>query len=191
MEIVAITTDRLDDFGALQRTQQESTGCWCMWFIRRVADYRAAGDAGNRAALAQLMDASPTPMGLLAYDDSGHVTGWCAVGPRSRYARAVKAPTLRGRDPTEDDEVWLAPCFLVKPGGRRIGVASALLDAAVDLATRCGAKAVEGFPLSGSKARSRSADLMTGTETLFAGCGFSAIQRPSDNRVIMRRDIEG
>ena len=159
-----------------------------MWFIRRVADYHAAGDAGNRTAFVELAHGSPDPMGLLAYDDDD-VIGWCAAGPRSRYARAVKAPTLKGRDPGEDDDVWLVPCFLISPDRRRQGVATALLEAAVELAGRSGATAIEGSPLSGSKARSKGTDFMTGTETLFAGCGFTPVRRPSDNRVTMRHDL--
>lgn len=189
MEIVTISDDRLDDFGTLQRTQPESTGCWCMWFIKRVADYHADGDAGNRAAFAELVHDSSVPMGLLAYDDAGGVAGWCAAGPRSRYARAVKAPTLKGRDADEDDDVWLVPCFLVKADERRKGVATALLATAVDLATDSGARAIEGFPLPGSKARQKGGDFMTGTEALFEACGFSPVRRSSSNRVIMRREL--
>ena len=48
LKIVPLSEQRLDDFGELQRTQGSSTGCWCMWFIRPVAEYHAEGDAGNR-----------------------------------------------------------------------------------------------------------------------------------------------
>ena len=184
-----MSRDRLDDFGALQRTQSESSGCWCMWFIKRVPDYHAAGDTGNRAEFRELLEASEVPMGFLAYNDDGRAIGWCASGPRSRYSRAVKVPTMKGRDPAEDRDVWLVPCFLVDRDQRRRGVAKALLDAAVHAAAEAGAKAIEGFPLSGSKKRSKSADFMTGTEDLFAACGFSPLHRPSGNRVVMRRDL--
>lgn len=68
-----------------------------MWFVSRVADYHAAGDAGNKAAFAGLLDTSEVPVGLLAYSDDGDPIGWCAAGPRSRYSRAVKAPNGGGR----------------------------------------------------------------------------------------------
>ena len=188
VEVVTIDATRLDDFDALQRTQPDSTGCWCMWFISRVADYHARGADGNRAEFVALLDASDTPMGLLAYE--GDLTvGWCAVGPRRRYERAVKVPTMKGRDPAEDDDVWFVPCFLVHPDARHSGVATRLLEAAVSLAEQHGAKAVEGFPLSGDRPRAKSGDLMTGTEALFAACGFEPIRRPSDNRIIMRLDL--
>lgn len=188
MRLVPINEDLLDDFGVLLHGEPESSGCWCMWFIKRVADYHADGDAGNRADFTGLVRTSPTPMGLLAYDGDAAV-GWCAVGPRSRYTRVLKAPTLRGRDRDEDDDVWLVPCFLVRSDTRRSGIGKALLQGAVELARGAGARAVEGFPLAGSKTRAKSADFMTGTETLFESCGFAAVRRPSDNRVIMRREL--
>lgn len=101
----------------------------------------------------------------------------------------MKAPTLRGRDASEDDQVWLVPCFLISAERRRMGVATALLRAAVGVAEQAGATAIEGFPLSGSRSRSKSADFMTGTESLFSSCGFGAVRRPFDNRVIMRHDF--
>lgn len=188
MEMRPISAESLDDFGHLLRAQPESSGCWCMWFIARVADYHAAGDAGNRGAFSALVQSSTTPMGLLAYE-RGEAVGWCAVGPRSRYTRILRAPTLKGRNKAEDDTVWLVPCFLVRENVRRRRVATDLLQAAVDLAARSGATAIEGFPLSGAKTRSRSADFMTGTEALFSSCEFIPVDRPSNNRVIMRREL--
>lgn len=87
-------------------------------------------------------------MGLLAYVGDQPV-GWIAADPRSRYARAVKTPTLRGGDPGEDDTVWLTSCFFVRRKFRRRGVAGLLLTEAVALASRHGALAVAGFPPRG------------------------------------------
>lgn len=101
----------------------------------------------------------------------------------------LKTPTLKGRDTGEDECVWFVPCFLVRGDERRTGVATVLLEAAVALAEEHGAPAVEGFPLAGSRPRSKGTDFMTGTETLFSSCGFTSVRRPSDNRVIMRRQL--
>lgn len=116
--------------------------------------------------------------------------GWCAVGPRRRYARAVRTPTFKGRDPNEDDAVWLVPCFFVHRDARRAGVSRALLEAAIRLAQEHGATAIEGFPYAGSKRRS-GGDLQVGFEPLFASCSFSVARRPSGNRVVMRRELKG
>jgi len=190
VEVRPLTDQGLEDFEQLQCSQPQSAGCWCMWFVRRVVDYHEGGSAGNRAALVEMMPSAATPVGFLAYDGEGAI-GWCSAGPRARYTRALKTPTLRGRDASEDDDVWLVPCFLVDPDRRGQGVASTLLDHVVEAAAAAGAVAVEGFPLSGSRRRSSSADFMTGTETLFASRGFVDVRRPSDNRVIMRRSLRG
>lgn len=67
--------------------------------------------------------------------------------------------------------------------------AAALLDAAANSASQAGAPAIEGFPLSGTSARSGGSDYQTGLEPIFESAGFHAVRRPSNNRVIMRRDL--
>lgn len=179
---------RLSDLEALFGCDDSVDRCWCMWFIVRVKDYHSAGREGNRAAFVRLMEEQPIPMGLIAYDDESPV-GWCAAGPRARYVRAVNTPTLKSRDHAESDSVWLVPCFFIKPGFRERGIAFALLERAVDVASEHGASAIEGFPLSGGRRRASGSDLQTGVEALFVGAGFEPVDRPSSNRVIMRRQL--
>ena len=90
-----------------------------MWFIIPVKEYHAAGSEGNRASFSDLIVSSDNPVGLLAKLDDQPV-GWCAVGPRSRYVRAIKTPTYKGRDPAEDDDVWLVPCVFVRDESRQV-----------------------------------------------------------------------
>lgn len=168
-------------------TDKSAAGCWCMWFIVPVTAYHAAGGDGNRASFREMAAAQDIPMGLIAYLDDGRPTGWCAVGPRSRYARAIRTPTYKGRDPAEDADVWLLPCLFVRPDQRGAGVSAKLVRAAVDLAARHGASAVEAFPLSGERRYSR--DTQVGFEPVFAQCGFAAIATPSPGRVRMRLDL--
>lgn len=127
-------------------------------------------------------------MGLLAYREEIPV-GWCALGPRLRYSTAIsaRATILRGRDPSEDDDVWLVPCFFVRVGERRNGVTYALLATAVETARRYGAKAIEGFPLSDDVPR--DADEYLGREHRFTACGFHCVARPTPRRAVMRQDL--
>lgn len=120
-----LDTGRLADLDELFACDESVNRCWCMWFIIRVKDYQAAGRDGNRAAFVELVEQGPSPMGLIAYDD-GTPVGWCAAGPRSRYERAVKTPTLADRDPAEHESVWLVPCFFIRPGRRQQGVAGGI-----------------------------------------------------------------
>ena len=187
LRIESVHAGSLDDLGKLLCTDDAACGCWCMWFITSVREYHAAGIEGNRARFAALAASSDDPMGLLAYRDDEPV-GWCAVGPRSRYKRALKTPTYRGGDDEDDASIWLVPCFFVHPDERRSGLTRELLDAAVSLATDRGARAIEGFPFAGQKRRS-SGDRQVGFESLFTACGFTAVRRPSASRVVMRREL--
>ncbi len=183
LEIRALTSDIWADLERLFGAHRVTNSCWCMWFIIRVKEFHENGASVNAAKLRALAENSAHPLGLIAYRDGGPV-GWIAAGPRSRYARAIHTPTLKGLDHAENDDVWLIPCFFVRPDMRGNGVAQSLLREAVALASAAGAKAVEGFPTPGSKRV--STDSQVGTEYMFKACGFEAVHRPSSNRVVMR-----
>lgn len=176
---------RLKDLDALFSTDAIADDCWCMWYLMRVADFHAVGRDAKRAAFIEHAATSQTPMGVIAYEGREPV-GWCGVGPRSRYERALKTPTLKGRDPDEDQHVWLVTCFFSRGASPLPGVARALLQGAIDAASSAGAKAIEGFPDAIGKTSDRGA---RGAEALFADLGFRAIRRPSAARAIMRLDF--
>lgn len=186
IRIEPVRAGALDDFDAYFQGDPATNGCWCTWFILPYKEYKANGPEGNRAQIHALAQSSDLPLGLLAYEDD-HSLGWCALGPRGRYARAILTPTYKGRNPTEDLQVWLIPCFSVRPDQRGAGIATALLKAAISLARDQGAKAVEGFPLTGERRHSK--DTQVGFEALFAAQGFRVISRPSSSRALMRLDF--
>jgi len=186
VEIREVDSGTVEDLSSLFSTDKGAAACWCMWFIIPVKDYHAAGGRGNQASFRELMASSGQPLGLVAYRD-GVPVGWCAVGPRSRYARAIRTPTYKGRDPDEDDDVWLLPCIFVRPDARRSALCAELIGSAVRLAKARGAAAIEAFPLSGRKRRSN--DTQVGFEPAFAACGFTVKNRPSDARALMRLDF--
>jgi GNAT superfamily N-acetyltransferase len=189
VEIHPLTSNRLDDLADLFMTGPATRGCWCMWFIDSPSNVRAGWNhGGNRRAFEALATTTDPALGLLAYE--GHIPiGWLATGPRSRYPRAIGPRTkiLKDRDPAEDDEVWLLPCFFVRVGYRRSGVTAALIAAAVEQARACGARAVEGFPIA--DAYPKSPDDYVGKQRRFAECGFTCVAEPSPRRVVMRRAL--
>jgi len=188
IEVRPVTAERFGDLDELFGSDEVADRCWCMWFIRSVKEFHDAGRDGNRAAFVRLTEDDPQPLGLLAYKDDRPV-GWCAVGPKSRYERAVKTPTLRGWKSDDEDATWFVPCLFIHPEHREQGVSSALVETAVELAAERGAKAVEAFPLAGGRRRSGGSDFMTGVEPLFAKRGFEPVHRPSANRVVMQRKV--
>ena len=179
--------DRLDDLATLFGTTKVTNDCYCAWFLVSAQECREGWGAGNRRSFERIAGEEPAPMGLLAYRE-GEPVGWCAAGPRRRYARALRSTILKGREPDEDAAVWLVPCFYVRRDARRVGVTRTLLEAAVTLARRRRAVAVEGFPLAGDHRRG-TGEAFVGGEPLFASCGFTVVARPTPARVVMRRDL--
>ncbi|MEQ1936276.1 MAG: hypothetical protein ABL962_20670, partial [Fimbriimonadaceae bacterium] len=153
LEIKAATIERVEDIREVFGSNASIRGCSCMWFLTSVSDFHAAGPQGNRALFEELLRQESVPMGLIAYQN-GEPIGWCAVGPRIRYVRAIRTPTYKGRDPSEDENVWLVPCTYVRPGPSKDETVSALLEQAVALAQAHGASAIESFPFVGSKLKS-------------------------------------
>jgi GNAT superfamily N-acetyltransferase len=187
IKVKPVTRDVLDDAEKLFGTSPETDGCFCMWFIIPVAQYHAGGRTANRQLFYELCEASSEPVGLLAYRGD-EVVGWCAAGPRSRFTRALRVPSFKGRDPEEDESVWLVPCFYIRKDVRREGVSRALLEGAVSLAKEHGAAAIEGFPFARGAKMGRES--MVGVQAVFDSCGFSVARKPSSTRVVMRRDLD-
>jgi len=185
IETKIVTPNLLDDLNRLFCTNKYSEKCWCMWHIIAVKAFHAGGSEQNRAQLTALAQTETTPIGLLAYQN-GEPVGWCAVGPRERYARAIKTPSYRQKDEDPYTNVWLVPCFFTRTEARGIGVSKRLLGAAIQLASDHQAEAIDGFPFTNDKRRS-SSQIHVGFESTFSACGFKPLRRPSDSRVVMRR----
>jgi GNAT superfamily N-acetyltransferase len=186
IDVKPLTPDLLLHAETLFDSSRETAGCSCMWFIIPYAQYRAGMPMGNRELFRALVAGSDEPVGLLAYRD-GEAVGWCAAGPRARFARALSVPSFKGREPAEDERVWLVPCFYVRKDARRAGVSRALLEGAVALAREHGAAAIEGFPFASGVKLGRES--MVAVEPLFAACGFTVARQPSPARVVMRKEI--
>ena len=107
----------LPDLEQLFSSEKSAEGCWCMWFVIAVKEYHQGGSAANAAKFKALAASSAHPLGVIAYND-GRPVGWAAAGPRSRYARAVRTPTMKGIDQSQNDNVWLVPCFFIRPDMR-------------------------------------------------------------------------
>lgn len=187
VDVKPLTKARISDAERVFASNPASAGCFCMWFIIPVAQYHAGSQSANRQSFLELLKESTSPIGLIAYVARDPV-GWCAAGPRSRFTRALKVPSFKGRDPSEDDSVWFVPCFNIRQDYRRQGVSQALLDGAVELARQHGATAIEGFPFA--KGAKLGRESMVGLEAAFEACGFSASRRPSSTRVVMRRKVD-
>lgn len=132
---------------------------------------------------------SGTTSGLVAYIDTEPV-GWCGVEPRTAYPGLIRnnrVPWLGRVEDKDDDSVWAVTCFFTRPGFRRRGISRTLAGAAVDFARERGAGALEGYPMTTTDVLLE--ELHVGTLGIFAGAGFTEINRPTLRRVVMRIDF--
>jgi GNAT superfamily N-acetyltransferase len=171
--------------------------CWCAWFRRTGSEFDSGcrdRGAGNRDFLQDLTLRGATP-GLIAYDDDRPV-GWVSVAPRVEFGRVLRSPTLRPRagvasgDDPADPGVYAIVCFWIPRADRGRGVATALLDAAVEYARSCRATRIEAYPVHVAPgARADAAGLFTGTVGMFERAGFVSAGRGSDKRPVMSLDV--
>ena len=151
-------------------------GCWCMYW-RIGAAYRRRPAAHNRRDFRRVVGQGPAP-GLLAFDGDEPV-GWCQLTPRAAL------PWLDGRWPGArgSRDTWALSCLYVKVGWRRRGVSEQLIRAAIAVARRARATALEAYPLDGARSPSASG---TGYVSSFARAGFRVVARRSAARPVMR-----
>ena len=151
--------------------------CWCQYWVTRGGGYWAAdNDARLRE---QLHDGEVHA--LLAYRD-GVPVGWCRLGPRASFERLAHSRTLQ---PVDDLPVWSVVCFYVRPEAKRQGVASALLDAAVELAREQGVPALEAYA---ARPDHPNIDSYTGYLPMFLAAGFEHV-RDGGRRAVVRRRL--
>ena len=157
--------------------------CFCMFFFSKGgADWKAQTKEANRAARSAIVR-SGKGNGLIAFR-LGRVVGWCHAAPRSEL------PLLALGDPTAatDTKTGAIVCFVVAPDARRQGVATALLDAAVEYLRARGMTAVEGYPpVSGNddpvKWPQRNE---RGPLSMYLKAGFSETSRDQYNVTVRR-----
>lgn len=162
-------------------------GCWCMHWRLRARDYEAGKGEGNRAGLFARVHGGGPPPGLLAYVD-GEPAGWCSVGPRAEFVRLAGSRILK---PVDDEPVWSIVCFFVDRAHRGRGMSVALIEAAVALAARHGARIVEAYPVEPELDAMPPVFAFTGIASAFRKAGFREVARRSPTRPIMRRRVGG
>ena len=148
-------------------------GCWCMYW----RDRALAHGTPKKRAMGKLVRDGREP-GLLAYDD-GDPVGWVSVAPRDEFTAIVSSPQYRPRDEGGGASVWSIVCFVIDKPVQRTGLATALLDAAVEYAFAHGATSVEAYPHVAN-----GSDYMGGV-ALYERAGFAKV-RDVNKRAIVR-----
>lgn len=186
IEMHPLTRERLPDLAALFGQGGDPKWCWCASFRVRGMTFRNASANENRAVLEAAVDglAGRAP-GLIAYRDDEAI-GWVSLGPREDYERLQHSKILA---PIDGKPTWSIVCFVVGRRARGRGVASALLEAAVDYARKHGATLLEAYPVETDGGRIPSANAYMGTLGMFERAGFKVVERRQWNRATAVRPI--
>jgi len=143
-------------------------GCWCMYW-RIGSAYRKTPREKNKAAFGKLVKRGPPP-GLIAFH--GHLpVGWCQLTPRDALPWLERSWRLKRLD---DLPVWSISCFYIRKGYRRKGITSALIAAAVKIAKKAGAPALEAYPLDANSRLAVSRRAAPCTSIPWSRCGMNS-----------------
>src|SRR5919107_1129237 len=161
------TSARFDDVATMLGPRNPTSNvCWCLSHrLDSKTNRELVGPA--RAEYVRALTARPVAPGVLAYDGD-EVVGWAAVAPRSElpFERSTKIPHV------DELPVWSLWCIRVRPGRRGRGIASALIEGAVDYAASRGAPAVEGYPVDNQGQKVDVTMAYVGTRSMFEKAGF-------------------
>jgi hypothetical protein len=117
-------------------------------------DYSTNGIPEGVEMYVQTKSQAPSSFGL-AYE--GYIGA--ELGRKQLLAKTIGAQNdcadIQRGNPQKDDEVWLLPCLFVHNQKRGAGLSEKLVRSAVGLAEEHRATAIEAFPYSGTKRRSK------------------------------------
>lgn len=155
-------------------------GCYCYFPLHdpEKINWHERQGPENRAAVAACTQAG-TLRGVLAYVDD-QVVGWCNAGPWSQF------PMLREFPQADSDAVGVIFCFVVAPGFRGQGIATALLQAACDQFRAAGLTWAQAKPAR--QADSAAANHL-GPLAMYLAAGFSVVAELPDGEVMVRKPL--
>lgn len=180
-DIQPVTPDRHADLLDIFGPSGAYSNCWCTWWLLTNRQWEDAGSEGRREIIEAMVANGEVP-GLLAY--SGEVVvGWVSVGPRERYARMM-SPRSKNFKPLDDQPSWMINCFFIEKDWRGRGVATALLQGAVDYARSRGATRIEGYPKDTSLKKTANAELFVGSLRMFLKAGFTEVSRVGERPLV-------
>ncbi len=182
IRIEPLTSARWPDLERLFGPNGADGGCWCMWFRRSRAAYRAGRGDANREARHSTVDTSNVAPGLLAYD-SDTAVGWVALAPRSEYPRLARSRVAKRID---DLPVWSVVCFFIHREARGRGVMHALVAGAIAYAREHGARVLEAYPEDTAGRQPSADDAFVGLLPVFERAGFVEVARHTPNRPLVR-----
>ncbi len=148
--------------------------CYCA--ERLVEDYESRTKQQNRAFRSQLI-LSAKANGLVAYR-LGRVVGWCHAAPKTELVN------VEGK---KDPKVGAIVCFVVAPDQRRQGIATTLLEAALEHLKKRRMKTAEAYPRVGEIDPSRLVySMYVGPLSMYVKASFEIVEKHDDHAVVRK-----
>jgi ribosomal protein S18 acetylase RimI-like enzyme len=156
--------------------------CYCIEPHRTQSDEDWAGRtaADNRRDMTKMIEDRDVTA-LLAYVD-GKPVGWCNYGDTTKLAGLMHRFHLQA---AEHEGVGSVACFVIAAPYRGHGVASRLLDAAVDRLRKRGLNAVEAYP---SRDDDSAQGNYRGPLSMYLRAGFEVF-RETDRHTFVRKTL--
>jgi ribosomal protein S18 acetylase RimI-like enzyme len=187
VEIHDVTPDRIADYQAFFdrdafRDYPAWQACYCMETHRTQTDdeWAARTAADNRRDMSEMISQGKVT-GLLAYAD-GKAVGWCNYGETTRLSGVMHKLGLSADD---HEGVGSVACFVIAAPYRGHGVASRLLDAAIERLRERGIRAVEAYP---NRSDDSAQANYRGPLSMFLRAGFEPY-RETERSVIVRKTL--
>ena len=157
-------------------TNPNWAGCYCQFYLDTDADIEGAevtAERNRQKACDRI--ASGTMRGYLAFDGD-EVVGWVAANKANNFAQL----------PPTSEETARILCFIVEPNHQGKGVATALLDFAIEDLTTQGFTTVEAAPLASDEFASWAYRVKLST---FLKAGFQSGPMIDDKHVLVQRKL--
>ncbi len=154
--------------------------CYCMETMYEGEDEDERTGEENRREMSERIKQGKVTA-LLAFVD-GQPVGWCNYGETTRLAGVARRFKLEA---TDHEGVGSVGCFVIAAPYRGHGVASKLLEGAVDRLRAQGMRAVEAYP---SKTEDSAQGNYRGPLEMYARAGFDTY-RELERYVVVRKDL--
>lgn len=186
--VLDVTPDRLADYQAFFdhdafRDYPAWQACYCMEPVFPGTDdaWAQRTAAENRRDVSELI-AGGQLTALLAYE-GGRPVGWCHYGLSTRLAGVMRR---FGLEVAEHEGVGSIGCFIVAAPHRGHGIATRLLDTALERLRAAGCRAVEAYP---PRDRTSPQGGFRGPLPMYLAAGFEPYRDEPDRPLIVRKQL--
>jgi GNAT superfamily N-acetyltransferase len=187
VEIHDVTPERVADYQSFFdhdafRDFPSWQSCYCMETHSTYTDEEsAARTAGqNRRDMSEMISLNQVTA-LLAYAH-GKPVGWCNYGETTKLSSVMRR---FGADASDYEGVGSVACFVIAAPYRGHGIASRLLDVAVERLRSRGMHAVEGYPHRGADSAQTN---YRGPLSMYLRAGFEPY-RETERNVVVRKTL--